>query len=205
MSATPPTYQFPTPLRYLLWIVGGLAFCGQFTTFLLGSIKIDADPETHFLSAWITLLDMQQHAPAKILIPPLERVIFVLPLALVVAAAGSFSFFVFAAIRQRRFYGVASILCIPFSVLAAFISKVPGVDLNIDDLGPFGPNTFSLGSSGIEMFLGFLMPLMLYPIMFLIMLCFVVAQIVAAFLDRAESKSPLPSERDDNQPAGTRG
>jgi len=186
MSATPPNYQFPTPMRYLLWLVGGLAFCGQFTTFVLGVVKIDAGPEPHFLSAWITLLDMQQHAPAKILMPPLDKMIRLVPPALVVAAAGSFSFFVFAGIRQRRFYGVASILCIPFSLLATLISGATGFDLDIDDLGPFDLNTFSLGRGGIEMVLGHYVPWVLYPIMFIIMLCFVVAQIVAAFLNRPQ-------------------
>lgn len=193
MSAR-PNYQFPTPLRYLFWLVGGLAFCGQFTTFLLGVVKIDADPETHFLSAWLTLLDMQQHTPGKILIPPLEKMMVLVPLALVVAVAGSFSFFVFAGIRQRRFYGIASLVCIPFSVLATFISGAPGFDIDIDALGPFGLNTVSLGHRGVEMFLAHLVPAVLYPIMFLIMLCFVVAQIVAAFLDRPQSKSPPASE-----------
>jgi hypothetical protein len=79
MSATPPNYQFPTPLRYLLWILGGLVFYAQFMTFLLGDIKIDAEPGSRILSAWITLLDLQQNAPAKILIPSRERIVALVP------------------------------------------------------------------------------------------------------------------------------
>ncbi len=196
MSATPPNYQFLTPLRYLFWIVGGLVFYAQFTNVLLGDVKIDGEPGNRVLSAWITLLDLQQHAPAKILMPSREKIISFVPQALLAAAAGSFSFFVFAGVRQRRFYGIASLLCIPFSVMATLFNAMSGLDLDIDDPGPFDLNTLPLSPGRIEVFFGLQVALVLYFIMFFIGLCFVVAQIVAALLDRQRSRSPPASEKE---------
>lgn len=194
MSATPPSYQFPAPLRYLLCIVGVLVFYAQFTNVLLVDVKIDGEPGNRILSAWITLLDLQQHAPAKILLPSRERITSLIPQTLLAAAAGSFSFFVFAGVRQRRFYGIASVLCIPFSVVATLFNAMSGFDLDIDDPGPFGLNTLPLSPGRIEVLFGLQVPLVFYLIMFLIMLCFVVAQIVAALWDRPISKSAPASE-----------
>jgi hypothetical protein len=137
---------------------------------------------------------LQQHAPAKILLPSRERITSLIPQALLTAAAGSFSFFVFAGVRQWRFYGIASVLCIPFSIVATLFNAMSGFDLDIDDPGPFGLNTFPLSPGRIEVLFGLQVPLVLYLIMFLIMLCFVVAQIVTALLDRPMSKSAPASE-----------
>jgi hypothetical protein len=192
-------HLFPKPLRLLFWILGGLVFYAQLTIGLLGNFEINSADGTHPVSAWITLLNLAWHAPAQIYTYKPNAIIADAPRALLAAVVGSFSVFVFASIRKRRFSGLIAFLCIPFSLLVTFLIAAgvhAGGLFGMDPLWqPFGDNAFNLAHSGLEWRLGITLPLALYPMALCFAFLVAFAQIgMASHRKAADGSKPEATE-----------
>jgi hypothetical protein len=162
-----PDYLLPKPLRQVFWIIGGLAFYGQFTISLLADVAISEVRNASHFSAWLTLAELEWSTPAKVFISSRDAIVSAAPSALLGAAIGSLALFVLAALRHTRFTQLILLSCIPFSV-AATLSAFMGIGWHVldQDLPPFGENTASVADSLLEVFLGVTLPLLIYGMSF---------------------------------------
>ena len=124
MSTPSADFLFPKPVRCFLWVAGGLVFYAQLTIGLLRNFEIYSADGTRPVSAWITLVNLAWNAPEQIYTYKPNAIIMDAPRALLTAAVGSLSVFVFASIRKRRFSGLIAFLCIPFSLLATYLAAI---------------------------------------------------------------------------------
>jgi hypothetical protein len=181
-----PDYLLPKRLRHLLWIVAALIFYGQFTVLLLAGVTVDAGVGLGHLSAWLTLADYEWSAPSKVFISSRDAIASEVPRSLVIAAVGSLPLFVLSALRQRRFSELLLLLCIPFSVTATLFAFV-GIEANVFrglDFPPFDPNTASAAASPLEVFLGIILPLVIYGILFCLGLFLVMSRVATMLWNR---------------------
>ena len=162
-----PDYLLPKRLRQLFWIIGGLAFYGQFTILLLADVGIDDETKVWHFSAWLTLAEFEWNTPAKVFVSSRDAIVSAATSALVVAAIGCLPLFVLPALRYTRFTQLILLSCIPFSVVATFFAFMGiGWHLLDHDFPPFGENTASVADSPLEVFLGVILPLLIYGMSF---------------------------------------
>ena len=170
MSTPSANFLFPKPVRYFLWVAGGLVFYAQLTIGLLSNFEIYSADGTRPVSAWITLVNLAWNAPEQIYTYKPNAIIMDAPRALLTAALASFSVFVFASIRKRRFSGLIAFLCIPFSLLATYLAAIlvraGGIDGMDAPWQPFGDNGVDLALGDVERYLGITLPLLFYPLAF---------------------------------------
>jgi hypothetical protein len=181
-----PDYLLPKRLRHLLWIGAGLIFYGQFTVLLLAGVTVDAGVGLENLSAWQTLADYARSAPSKVFISSRDAIAAQVPMSLVVAAVGSLPLFVVSALRQRRFSELLLLLCIPFGLAATLFAFVR-IEANLFrsfDFPLFDPNIRSAAGSPLEVFLGIVLPLLIYGALFCIFLFLAMVRIVTAIGNR---------------------
>jgi hypothetical protein len=207
MSTPSTDFIFPRPLRRLLWVAGGLIFYAQATIGLIGKYQIYSAGGAPPLPAWITLVELLWHAPAKIHAFHPNQIISDAPTALLIGAIGSLSMFLLASMRMRWFSWLILVLCLPFSLVAAFliamIGRLEGEDSGMDPPWmAFGENTTNLAHSKLEEFLGVLLPLMSYPVAFCLALLIVVVR--SGVASGRKGVTHLNAE-DDDLPAKTRG
>jgi hypothetical protein len=208
MSKPSANFLFPKPVRYFLWVAGGLVFYAQVTIGLLSNFEIYSADGTRPVSAWITLANLTWNAPEQIYAYGPNAIIMAAPRALLIAAVGSLSFFVFASIRKRRFSGLIACLCIPFSLLATYLADMGlhrggfgGMDAPWQ---PFGDNAVALGLSELEGNLGLTLPFMFYPVAFCFAFLVAFWQIGMA-PDRTAVDGSNPRDTEDDKPhAGTK-
>jgi hypothetical protein len=212
-----PDYLLPKRLHPLLWIAGGLIFCGQFTILQLAGVGVDAEAGLRHLSAWLTLADYEWSAPSKVFIPSRDAISSPVPVYLAIATVGSLPLFVLSALRQRRFSELVLLLCIPFSVTAALFALVAmqGSLFLGHEILPFDLNTASVADSPLEVFLGVNLPLVIYGVLFCLSLFLGMARIVTMLGNRhrvAREKRELADgttirshAEDDKQHPGARG
>ena len=100
-------------------------------------------------------------------------------MSLVVAAVGSLPLLVVSALRQRRFSELLLLLCIPFGLAATLFAFVR-IEANLFrrfDFPLFDPNIRSAAGSPLEVFLGIVLPLLIYGILFCLGLFLVMTRV----------------------------
>ena len=171
-----PDYLLPKRLRHLLWIVAGLIFYGQFTVLLLAGVTVDAGMGLENLSAWQTLADYARSAPSKVFISLEHAIAAQVPMSLVVAAVGSLPLFVVSALRQRRF---SELLLLLFAFVRIEANLFRRFDFPL-----FDPNIRSAAASPLEVFLGIVLPLLIYGILFCLGLFLVMTRVATMLWNR---------------------
>jgi hypothetical protein len=163
MPTLAPDYLFPKPLRWLLWILGGLAFYGQFSILMLHDLAVIGDPDTRMTSGWVTLVHSALTFPADIKSftsrPPVELALYSLSRAVL----GSLAIFAFAGMRRERFAWLFFLLCLGTSLYASFLA----FGSTIHDPEQFHyepPRVIWLADGDMENFLGLVVPAVFYVI-----------------------------------------
>jgi len=179
---TTPTgrdYLLPKPARLLFWIAGCVVLFEQFTCGLLRNVAISGLPGASFSSAWVTLAHWAWRAPERTVLLPSSPIRYNIVPALAVAAIGSLPMFLLATARRGRLRALPLLLCIPFSLVASFISQSVGVpqigDIETGEPNPlYDPNLAFVANASLEWILGFVVPLLSYPIVFCAALLYVI-------------------------------
>jgi hypothetical protein len=180
-----PDYLLPKRLRQLFWIIAGLAYYGQFTILLLADVGIDDETKVRNFSAWLTLAEFEWNTPAKVFVSSSDAIVSAATSALVIATIGCLPLFVLPALRHTRFTQLILLSCIPFSVVATLFA-VFGIGWHLldHDFPPFGENTASVADSQLEVFLGVILPLLLYGVLFCLSLFLGMARIMTMLGNR---------------------
>jgi hypothetical protein len=191
-----PDYLLPKRLRHLLWILGCLIFYGQFTSIALSRVAMDPQLGTHVFSGWTALAYLEWNAPAKIFIPDASELSSYFVEALWVAGFGSLAMFVAASVRRGRFTGLVLLLSLAASIVARFYFFIAiGGAVYMDPPWPFDGDYTSLADSLLESLLGGVLPVLCYPVMFVLAVLYSIWQIVRPLIHGFQSPRRLEEER----------
>jgi hypothetical protein len=190
-----PDYLLLKPERRVCWIFCGLLFYALFTRDLLRDIAILGQEDRSFFSAWIALGDWIWRDPGSIAPLSKEKTFEgSMTSAFVSAAIGSLPLLILAIGRRRRLLGLILLLCIPLAwVMAVFVQIGIGTD-SFDHPLLFRPDASFIAYARLEQFLGFTAPLFGYPILF----CVVLFYLLRSFLPRKKVRPVEPPRPNQN-------
>lgn len=196
-----PDYILPKAARAGCWILGGLVFYALYTRALLADVAIVGSENHSFSSAWTALGNAVWQNPKSIAViaedSNFNRMLWT---SAVLAAIGSLPLVILALARKRPLVGLVLLLSIlPASLAVIVIAIGIGYD-NFHNYLLFHPGAWFVADAKLEEFLGFMVPAIVYPLLFY----GTVYYLLRWFVLRRRAIRPRPSHDPQSEPDGAR-